>query len=135
MIAALIGVALLAAVTQFVYYCRSALASAKGVELSDHVAGIAGLRSAKQASCDFERFFELVQLCPAQRTDASQMRAVAVYYGLLRALERTTRGLTPAVSSWARHEQQGCTYFAAVVLDRRISSSRNLFLQQAINRL
>lgn len=135
MIAALIGVALLAAVTQFIYYCRSALASAKGLELSDHVASIAGLRSRNLCSRDFKRFFELGQLCPERRTDASQMRAVATYYSFLGALDSMSGALMPAVSRWVKREQEGCAHFAAVVLGRRISSCRELFLQQAINRL
>lgn len=134
MIAALIGVTLFAALIQFVYYCRSALASAKRVELSDHVLGVAGLESGGLASGDFERFFELVRLCPEQRTDRAEIRAVAAYNRLLRVLANVSRELMPAVSSWATQEQQACSHFAAVVLDRRISSSRDLFLQHAINR-
>jgi hypothetical protein len=134
MIAALIGVASVAALIQFVYYCRSALASVQSVELSDHVLRVAGLRNQGLAAGDFQRFFELVQLCPEQRTDKAGIRAVAHYYRLLRTLDTAFRKLMPAVSSWAKREQQNCSHFAAVMLDRRISSSRDLFLQHAINR-
>jgi len=134
MITVLIGVASAAALMQFVYYCRSALSSANGVELSAHALGVAGLKSGRLAPGDFERFLELVRLCPEQRTEGAGIRAIAVYYSLLRGLDRASHLLMPAISSWARREQQSCSHFAAVVLDRRISSSRNLLLQHSANR-
>jgi len=131
MIVALIGVASVAAVIQFVYYCRSALASVESVELSAHALGVAGLKSGRLAAGDFQRFLELVRLCPEQRAETAGIRAVAIYYRLLRVVDRASRLLAPALSAWARHEQQSCSHFAAVVLDRRISSSRDLLLQHA----
>ena len=131
MIVVLIGVALVSAVIQFVYYCRSALASAETVELSAHALGVAGLKSGRLAAGDFQRFLELVRLCPEQRAETAGIRAVALYYRLLRSVDGASRLVAPALSAWARHEQQSCSHFAAVVLDRRISSSRDLLLQHA----
>jgi len=134
MIAVLIGVALLAAITQFVCYCRSALAFAQDVELSEHVLRVAGKRDAALAPTNFEQLFQLVQLCPAQHGDALQIRAVSIYYRLLRATDHACSGWMPAVSAWTQRERRSCSQFAAVVLDRRISSSRDLFLRQAADR-
>lgn len=134
MITALISVASVAAFIQFVYYCRSALASVSDVELSAHALGVAGLKSGRPGPGDFERFLELVRLCPEQPAERAGVRAITTYYGLVRALDRASKVLFPVVSAWARREQQSCSYFAAVVLDRRISSSRELLLQHAAHR-
>ena len=56
-------------------------------------------------------------------------------YGLLLILGRVIGALNPRVSIWTEHERQGCSHFAAAVLDRCISSSRSLFTQQASDRL
>ena len=134
MITALIGVASAAAVIQFVYYCRSALASVNEVELSGHALGVAGLKGGRVAPGDFQRFLELVRLCPEQRAERAGIQAVAIYYKLLRSVDRASHVLIPALSAWAKGEQQSCSHFAAVVLDRRIASSRELLLQHAADR-
>jgi len=134
MIAALIGISALAAAAQFVYYCRSTLASTRNTKPSAHVLRVVGLESGRPNPGDFERFVELARLCPAQGKDATQIQGVASYYRLLRFVGRLLDRPLPAVSSWARQEQRACSHFAAVVLDRRIASSRGLFLERAIDR-
>jgi len=134
MIAALITITSLAAATQWVFYCRSAVASTKHIEPSGHVLRALGLANGKPCAGDFERFLELVRLCPERGKDAAQIRGVATYYGLLRLLSYLLGEPLPAVSCWARREQSACSHFAAVVLDRRISSSRDLFRQHRIDR-
>ena len=118
---------------QFVYYCRSTLASVRNAEVSGHVLNLAGLETRVLHSDDFPRFAALLQLCPEQDREGSHVRAISIYYALLRVLAGIL-SLAPRVSSWIRREQQACAHFAAVVLDRRISSSRNLLLQRAVNR-
>ena len=134
MITALISVASAAALIQFVYFCRSAIASVNDVELSAHALGVAGLKFGRVTSADFDRFMELVRLCPEQRSERAGIRAVATYYRLLRGVDRVSKLTFPVVSSRLRREMQSCSHFAAVVLDRRISSSRDLLLQHAANR-
>ena len=135
MIATLICVVLLALVTQFAFYCRSVLASASEVELSDHVLEVMGTGSDSIVADDFNRFLQLVRLCPEHAHKRSQIRAVAAYYDLLPTLERASRKLAPRVSFWAETERQRCSRFAAVVLDRSISSSRDLFTRHAADNL
>jgi hypothetical protein len=135
MIAALIGTTSVAAAIQFVYYCRAALASTRYAEPSRHVLQVVGLENGKPGSGDFERFVELVGLCPELGKDATQIRSVRLYYRMLRFPALLLRRLLPSVSGWARREQRACSHFAAVVLDRRISSSRSLFLERGIDRL
>jgi len=135
MIAGLICVASLATLVQFVFYCRSALASARESEPSDQVLEVAGLDDRMLAAEDFEHFLELVRLCPEHDADRTEISAVARYYRALDALRSATRELMPSVSAWAERERKSCAHFAAVVLDRSISSSRNLFAYQAADRL
>lgn len=135
MIAPLISITGLAAAIQFVYYCRSALAGAQNIEPSRQVLRAAGLENRKPYGADFQRLVGLASLCPERGKDGAQMRAVAIYYRLLRALEYLSHHPTPILSIWAKREQESCAHFAAVALERRISSSRELFLQHGTNRL
>ena len=75
-----------------------------------------------------------VSSCPENGKDAARIRMVAIYYRSLRILYGLSHPLIPMISSWAKREQQACSHFAAVILDRRISSSRDLFLQHGANR-
>jgi hypothetical protein len=135
MIAALIYVVSLVALIQFfVYYCRSVLASSRKVELSVRVREAAGVSGNSVAAEDFERFLELVRLCPENDADRADIRVVGTYYGLLHVLARLSRATAPGVAAWAERERQGCSHFAAVALDRRISFSRDLFMHQVSSR-
>jgi len=134
MIATLIGIPALAAAFQFVYYCRSALASTRMAEPSGQLRRAVGLENGKPNCADFERLLELVRLCPEQGKDAWPIRCVATYYGSLRLLAHLLEGPLPAAASWTRREQRACSHFAAVVLDQRIASSRDLFLERAGDR-
>jgi hypothetical protein len=135
MIAALIYVVSFVVLVQFfVYYCRSVLASSRKVELSARVREAAGVGDSVAAD-DFQRFLQLVRLCPENSADRAGIRAVGTYYSLLHVLARLSRAMLPSVAAWAEKEQQGCSHFAAVALDRRISFSRDLFVQQASSRL
>jgi hypothetical protein len=136
MMAALIAAVSLAALAQvFVSYCRSVLASARKVELSARVVALAGMEGESLTAGDFDRVLQLVRLCPEHDADRTGVRAVEIYYGLLLILGRVIGALNPRVSIWTEHERQGCSHFAAAVLDRCISSSRSLFTQQASDRL
>jgi len=135
MIAALIYVVSLVVLIQFfVYYCRSALASSRKVASSARVRDAAGVGGDSAAADDFERFLELVRLCPENSADRAGIRAVGTYYSLLHVLARLSQTTVPSVAAWAERERQGCSHFAAVALDRRISFSRDLFVQQASSR-
>jgi hypothetical protein len=132
MMATLIAVVSLAALVQvFVSYCRSVLASARKVELSPRVVALSGMQGESLAADDFDRVLQLVRLCPDHDADRTGVRAIGVYYRLLQMLSRGVGTFSPGVTIWTEDESQGCSHFAAVVLDRSISSSRNLFTQQA----
>jgi hypothetical protein len=132
MMATLIAAVSLAALAQvYVSYCRSVLASARKVELSARVAALAAIEGESVAAGDFDRVLQLVRLCPEHDADRTAVRAIGTYYRLLQFLSRVIGAFHPGVTIWTEHESQGCSHFAAVVLDRCISSSRSLFTQQA----
>jgi hypothetical protein len=136
MIAALIFVISLVALLQFfVLHCRSILAYSRRVELSDRIREVTGLTGQDVSASDFDRLLQLVRLCPERGDDRKEIRVVGAYYALLDMVERMTRSIVPRVAAWTESERQGCSYFAAVALDRRISYSRDLFTQQVADRL
>lgn len=136
MIAALIFVISFVALMQFfVLHCRSILAYSRRVELSDRIREVTGLTGQDVSAGDFARLLQLVKLCPERGDDRKEIRFVGAYYSLLNLLDGMTRSLVPSVAAWTESERRGCSYFAAVALDRRISYSRDLFTQQVADRL
>jgi hypothetical protein len=132
MIAALIaGASTVGLPPLFVSYCGTVLDSARGVELSDRVSALADVEDRKVAADDFDRILQLVRLCPEYDTDRPAARAITIYYRALQALERIFGSLSPDLAAWTARERADCSHFAAVVLDRCVSSSRMLLMQQA----
>jgi len=135
MIAALICVISIAAFLQFfVSHCRSILVASRAITLSDRVREVTGVAGPNVSADDFHRLLQLVRLCPEQSDDQVDIRAVGTYYSILRLLGSFCSKLVPSASVWADQERQKCSYFAAVALDRRISYSRDLLVQQAVER-
>lgn len=132
MIASLICVVSIAAFFEFlVLYCRSVVASTARVQLSDRVREVAGLGARSVGADDFAHFLQLVRLCPEHDADRTEICFVGAYYSLLNLTGRIFRALAPRIAAWVESERLGCSYFAAVVLDRRMSCSRDLFAHQA----
>lgn len=131
MIPALIFVVSAVALFQFfVSYCRSLVAAYSKVELSEQTREVAGIEDHIVAGDDFHRLLQLVGLCPEPGDDKMEIWSVRNYYRLLNALRAVFRPLAPSVSEWAERERVGCSYFAAVTLDRRITYNRDLMSQQ-----
>jgi hypothetical protein len=136
MIAALIFVISIATLLQFfILHCRAILAHSSTVELSDRVRDLTGITNQHVAASEFHRLLQLVRLCPERGDDRKEIRLVRAYYALLEILGRMTQAIVPSIAVWTENEQRGCSYFAAVALDRRISYSRDLFSQQVADRL
>jgi hypothetical protein len=131
MMASLICVFSVAAFVQFFFtYCRSMVAYSAAVALSDNVREFAGMQNQNVAANDFDRFRQLLHLCPNLDADKKELRAVGAYYSTLSLVGHAFRSVVPDVAAWAERERQNCSYFAAVVLDRRIAESRDLCLQE-----
>jgi hypothetical protein len=114
----------------FVSYCRSMVAHSITVALSDNLREFAGMQSQSVGANDFDRFRQLLRLCPDLAEGKKEVRAVGAYYSGLSMLSSAFRSMVPAVAAWAERERQNCSYFVAVILDQRIAQSRDLCLQQ-----
>jgi hypothetical protein len=136
MMAIFICVFSIAALLPFVMsYFRSIVASSRNVELSSRLQEVTGISSQQVKADDFARLLQLVQLCPEQKDDQTDIRAVGFYYTVLAVFGRMARTIAPDLATWFERERESCSYFAAVALDRRISHSRDLFSQQIADRL
>jgi hypothetical protein len=56
---------------------------------------------------------------------------VQLYYSFLGAAQSAISRMAPSFRSWSESERASCAYFVAVVLDKRISLSREMLAQQA----
>ena len=131
MIAALICVVSIVAFAHFfVSYTRTILISAGGVALSPRVREVMGIADGPISAADFGRLLQLVHLCSETPDDEGQIRAVGAYYGALRFVDLGVRPLVPRISSWLERERERCSYFVAVVLDRRIAHNLSLYGRQ-----
>lgn len=113
----------------FVSYCRSLTAGHSRKPLSEEVRDVTGI-GAGVSSDEYMRIVQLLKLCPERPEDRAGLRAVQIYYELLQVLQSTVARLAPSLNAWTETERAGCTYFAAVALDRRISFSREMLAQQ-----
>ena len=132
MIAALICVISLAALSQFfVTYCWAALASTRHVQISERVREITRMAGTDVAADDFRRLLQFIFLCPQKDGYGGQVRAVALYYRLLRAIGFVGGLLIPGTAAWAERGCRECSHFAAVVLEHRIANMQNLVASQS----
>ena len=130
-IAVLICVISIALLLQFfVSYCRSVIAGTRKAELSERVREVAGIEGQNVRGDEFSRLVQLLHLCPGRGDDTGDLRAVSIYFALLDGMKALFRPLSAGAARWAEAERDNCSYFAAVVLDRRISYSRELLAQQ-----
>ncbi len=131
MIAALIFVISMVFLLQFfIAYCRALIAASFRLELSPQAHEVTGIDDHIVRNDDFRRLLQLVRLCPEPGNDGLELRAVRDYYALLGFLRSTLGSLAPALAAWTDRERQGCGYFAAVALDRRIAHNRDLMAEQ-----
>jgi hypothetical protein len=120
----------------FVSYCRSLIAKSRGCELSEQAREISGVAANTARGDQFKRLLKLIELCPGPGGDANRIRAVSTYFNLLGFGRALLNRAIPSAAHWIEAERGGCTYVAAVVLDRRIAYSQSLLAeQQAANRL
>ena len=109
------------AVGQFsVSYCRSLLQAYETVELSDQLVEVGELADSKPAAADFGHLMELVRAAPDPGDDASEIRAIHIYYLIAAIVAWVTAPISSKAARWAESELSRCAYFAAVSLDRRL---------------
>ena len=120
MIASLIFILSLGALGQFgVAYCQTLLLAYNKVELSQRVREVADIGE-RLAPSDFDRLLQLVRLAPPLADDATEIRAVSIYFRLASAAGVLVSPLSRKASQWFENELAHCSHFAAVTLDRRL---------------
>jgi len=113
----------------FVSYCRSLISASAKESLSEEVREVTGIARGASAD-DFLRVVQLLHLCPERPEERGEIKAVGAYFRILGVIRATLARLIPSIQGWADLERGQCTHFAAVVLGRRITFSRNLLAQQ-----
>ena len=111
----------------FVSYCRSLMASSAQHSLSVEVRDVTGILTTAK-SADFTRVSQLLQLCPERPQDRAGLKAVSTYFEFLGMADSLASRLLPTFHAWLENERASCAYFAAVVLDRRISFNREMLI-------
>lgn len=130
MMAAFILACSLVFLMQFFFsYCRSLIAASAKESLTPEVLDVTGITRTTNSD-DFSRVVQILHLCPERPEERGEIRAISAYYHMLGLIHSTVARMVPSVRQWAEGERGQCTYFAAVVLGRRIAFSRNLFAQQ-----
>lgn len=119
----------------YVSSCRTMLASAGRVDLSERVAALLGSHESELGAEDFGRVLQFVRLCPEHGADREGIRAIAVYYRIVELGARLIGKASPGWNAWSERELGQCAHFAAVVLDRSISSSRRMIMRPASDQL
>ena len=115
----------------FVSYSHSLITDSRTYELSLQTREISGVTSGTMRSDQFKRLLQLIALCPEPGGDSHQVRAVSTYFNLLGFVRTLLGWAFPAAAQRIDLERGGCTYVAAVMLDRRIAYNRMLKAQQA----
>lgn len=105
----------------FVSYCRSILVTYAKVELSPSTLEVAGIQSDRIPSSEFGRLLGLLRLAEDPGDDRMELRAVRLYYSVVRMIGALGAPFVSAAREWAEREGGRCAFFAAVALDRRIA--------------
>jgi hypothetical protein len=119
----------------FVSYCRAQLAAFRNIGLSDQVREATGVLGGPADAGEFAALVGLSRLCPGPQNRGRGVTAVCIYYRLLCFANAASSPFMPAVLAWVERERFGCAHFAAVILDRQISYSREMIAEQFANSL
>lgn len=119
----------------FVSYSHSLIAELRLYELSQQTRELSGVTPKTVRGDQFKRLLQLIAICPESGEDSHQVRAVSAYFRMLGLVRALFSKVFPAAARWIDTERGGCTYVAAVVLDRRIAYNRTLKAQHAGIRL
>jgi hypothetical protein len=104
-------------------FCRSLLMTYSKVELSDRVRELIGVNDGAPKSCEFNRVMMMARLAPDPGDDRMEIKAVGLYFRLMKLGRWLASPLSTRLSRWFESELSRCCYFAAVTLDRRLVAS------------
>jgi hypothetical protein len=111
----------------FVSYCRLQVAAGRRVELSDSAREATGIQGQGVSGDEFLRLRRLAELCPETDGNSYKLGAIQAYHAFLGVVQVLFGPLLPAAAAWATSERSGCSYYAAVALDARISQTRRMY--------
>jgi len=111
----------------FVSYCRLQIAAGRRVELSESAREATGIQDQGVSGDEFLRLRRLVELCPETNGDTYKLGAIHAYHAFLGVVRLLFGPVMPAAAAWATAERAGCSYYAAVALDARISQTRRIY--------
>lgn len=114
----------------YISYSRSLIAESQSHLLSPQTREMCGLGADAAVDEQFQRLRQLIALCPESEGDGYKIPVVSIYFRMLGAFQIATRRVLPSAAPWIVAERGGCTYAAAVVLDRRIAYNRMILAQQ-----
>jgi hypothetical protein len=119
------------AVQFFVHYCRSLLAVAGKLPLSERVREALQMQEEQLTRADCRRVWQLAELCPEMERRSRQLSMIRAYSRVLCLSRRLFSWTSASVSRWFEAEQQSCARFVAVVLDRRMAHTQSLLKQDS----
>lgn len=129
MIVALILVISVVALAQFaVFYWRATIAITAALPVSDRLRVAAGIQNERIEASDFDSLVQLVEICPALKSDGLGVHMVSSYFSFLRVL-KTLAG--PGMGGWFVAEMTICTRYLAARLDQRIHQNRAIWHSNA----
>ena len=111
----------------FVSYCRLQVAAGRRIELSESAREATGIDAQAVSGDEFMRLRRLVELCPETNGDSYKLGAIHAYHAFLGVVRLLFGPVMPAAAAWATTERAGCSYYAAVALDARISQTRRIY--------
>lgn len=118
----ILGFSLFALVEFGISQWRALWVSVANQRLSDSLQLATGIEDGGIGPRDFGRLKGFCdQLAPELKKTSSWLGEVSLYYRIVAALERVCRLNLPPLSTWANHEMQLCSRYAAVVLDQNLS--------------
>jgi len=124
MFAALICVISLAMMAQFaIFLLRANMLAIAAEPVSDTFVAAQSSFSGSRDSAAFETVAAISKICPAIGSDSLKLWPARAYYQAMRLISRCS-AILPQGSSWARQEMAFCAQYAAVSIDRRLSSNQ-----------
>ena len=123
MFAALICVISLAMMAQFaIFFWRANMLAIAAEPVSDTLIAAQSSFSGWDSTA-FETVAAISNICPAIGSDSLKLWPARAYYQVMRLISRCS-AITPQGSAWARQEMAFCAQYAAVSVDRRLSSNQ-----------
>jgi len=124
MIPALIFTFSLCALGQFALaYCQSLLLAYAKVEISEKTLQLIGANREVFEASDFNRLMVLARKEHNPADDVTEIRTIKLYQGFLQVVRFLVSPLGSGATGWFDGDLLRCTHFAAVTLDRRLSSA------------